>query len=157
MPLISFQTLELQPSRKLEDARAADADDRIGLAGGLSKASIQASTVSAQIGDVEEVEDLANNLQRNALAKLDVLRHAQVVRLKRVAEVEVAGQGNGRKQPAARRIFAREIRVVIGYQFLQKFFADRTIQLVVANARQEIIVRPIAVQIAVVCAGQRRI
>src|SRR5450759_3729731 len=82
-------TLKRQPRAKLEGAWAAGAEDVAETAGGLAETGGQQVVgVAAEIGGVQQVEDFAEELPLHAVAEVEELGHAQILRVEHVSGFE---------------------------------------------------------------------
>src|SRR4029450_645698 len=74
------RNLELHTGRELEGAGAAGAEHLAGAGRRLPVAElVQNAAVAGQVGHVEEVEDLADEVQAHALSQHDAARQADVL------------------------------------------------------------------------------
>src|ERR1035437_6434100 len=142
-------TLKRHPHAKLERAWAAGAEDVAETAGGLAEArGQQVVFVAAEIGGVQQVENFAEELPFQALAEVEELGDAQILRVEYVPGREVLGQRDGGED--LRRVGARATAVglvVLIHQIHQVALTEAEIELVGARAGEQELVDSGAVEI----------
>src|SRR5262245_33433776 len=110
---------ERESSADLEDARAAEAKNGIGLVGRRGEAVVDASAEVAPVRDVEDIIKLSDQFQLKSLRDdVELLGETNIVRLEGIAEaVDIRRYlGELREYSAAQRGLARKLRIILIYQ-----------------------------------------
>src|ERR1700722_4293060 len=132
-------SLKRKPATQLERARAARAEDigrRAGWHAKSCRRACQIIAVPAQIGDVENVETLAEDRQPGPLgAQMENLGHSNILRIEAARKRKIGGQRNRRNHSGSGRLAGIGL-VELVHQLNQFGLTGADAELVVADARK---------------------